>query len=57
MPLPKRCDKCGKKYIPNSYIQRCCEECIKQTKILNGKMRNETFKNFMKLNNITYRRI
>jgi len=57
MPLPKECDHCNRKFLPKSHIQRCCDECLKHIKVLNGKMRNETFKNFLKLNNINYKRL
>jgi hypothetical protein len=52
MPLPRECDCCKSKFIPITVIGRFCQPCLKEIRILNGKMRNETFKKMFKLDNI-----
>ena len=52
MPLPRECDRCRSKFIPITVIGRFCQPCLKEIRILNGKMRNETFKKMFKLDNI-----
>ena len=34
-----------------------CDDCLKKIKVINGKMRNETFKNMIRLEPLKYRRI
>ena len=55
MCLPKECDHCKKKFIPSSPIGRFCQDCLKDIRITNGKMRNENFKKMFKLTNINRR--
>jgi hypothetical protein len=57
MPLPKECDNCKRKFIPRSSICRLCDDCLRKTKITNGKMRNETFKKMFELKKLDIRRL
>lgn len=52
MPLPRECDRCGNRFIPDTVIGRLCKDCLKQIRINNGRMRNENFKKMFKLENI-----
>ena len=55
MCLPRECDRCSRSFIPSTSIGRVCQDCLKDIRILNGKMRNENFKKMFKLANINRR--
>lgn len=57
MPLPKRCDRCGEKFIPKSPICTKCDKCLSEIRKLNGMRRNETFKKMFELKNLKFKRI
>ena len=57
MPLPKECDKCKRKFIPSTSVTHLCPDCLRGRRILNGMMRNESFKKMVKLEPLKYRRI
>ena len=52
MPLPRECDRCKRKFLPFTTIGRLCQDCLKDIRITNGKMRNENFKKMFKLESI-----
>jgi hypothetical protein len=57
MCLPRECDRCKRKFTPFTSVGTLCEDCLREIRILNGRMRNENFKKMFKLENIKYRRI
>ena len=35
MPLPKECDKCGKRFLPATRFNKLCDSCRKEVRNVN----------------------